>query len=510
MMSQPKFYYYYVDVKMYNFASLRSPRIDASREPADTGSGRASGRASRSQPLGRAVRQRVPRSALAVSWAWMPMAPPRMEHIRQPRSGAVRVHVYNASQFLMYTRCRHLQPSELSPDGHSVDFFFVRAVNELSRLGRKVGDSEDGHGGRMRSEHTTAAREAAPPLPVVHAVSPERAELFVIPVMCSQSAQGRCGGCSRHTEHVRQLQRWLNGSHWYQRRGGADHLIVCDKYSSVGEVRRALPKVIIGRYEHLAGWSKYALARVRTRTISVGYATTAGTVCSPAPPPIAPESRRYDIMSQMGTKPRPYGPSTGFRDVYARRRDLWCDWLDIMPPSARPANLLVSSPDANSCHTNTSMTWLAGKANGDAHSLRCRAHHQDYAMSTICAGLATQRDSRAVVSFCGDTPTTIRIFNAFATESIILAPDKELPMLLAILPFRSAIPWRNIIRPVPTDRFDRAPVQTLTDVAKNESLLDREATLALMRRHRADVLWDVPGSRAYLHLIREAAFFDRT
>ena len=38
--------------------------------------------------------------------------------------------------------------------------------------------------------------------------------------------------------------------------------------------------------------------------------------------------------------------------------------------------------------------------------------------------------------------------------------------------------------------------------------VDRERTLALMRRHREDVLWDAPGSRAYLHLIREAALFD--
>ena len=110
-------------------------------------------------------------------------------------------------------------------------------------------------------------------------------------------------------------------------------------------------------------------------------------------------------------------------------------------------------------------------------------------MSTICAGLATQRDSRAVVSFCGDTPTTIRIFNAFATESIILAPDKELPMLLAILPFRSAIPWRNIIRPVPTDQFDRVVSVEMFEHLRNwHSMLDRIDS------------WLRPGGQAFFHV----------
>jgi hypothetical protein len=117
-------------------------------------------------------------------------------------------------------------------------------------------------------------------------------------------------------------------------------------------------------------------------------------------------------------------------------------------------------------------------------------------------------DSRAIVSFSGDTPTTIRIFNAFATESIILTPDAELPLLLRLLPFRSVVPWHDIIRPIPTQRFDRAPVETLADVARNETLLARQRTLALMRRHRRDVLWDERDSQAFLHLIREAASFD--
>ena len=173
------------------------------------------------------------------------------------------------------------------------------------------------HGNRSRAHgfhpsratgRTTSNGSSSVWTPIVRTVAPEHAELFVIPVMCSQSAQGLCGGCHRHREHVKQLQQYLNASKWYRKSGGTDHLIVCDKYSSVGEVRRALPRVIIGRYEHLGGFSKYSLARVRTRTISVGYATTSGTVCSASPQPItALASRRYDVLSQMGTKPRPYG-----------------------------------------------------------------------------------------------------------------------------------------------------------------------------------------------------------
>ena len=221
--------------------------------------------------------------------------------------------------------------------------------------------------------------------------------------------------------------------------------------------------------------------------------------------------RRYDVLSQMGTKPRPYG-QPGVRDAYARRRLLWCDWLAIAPESARPRAVMVMSPDAaSSCAiSNASSLWEAGQAEGDAHALPCHAHHQDFDTAKLCSGLSLQRDSRAVASFSGDTPTTIRIFNAFATESLILAPDEELPNLLRILPFRSVVPWHEIVRPMPTAEFDAAPMQTLTQTAANASLLDSENTLALMRRHKQDVLWDVPGSRAFAHLIREAATFDQT
>ena len=169
--------------------------------------------------------------------------------------------------------------------------------------------------------------------------------------------------------------------------------------------------------------------------------------------------------------------------------------------------MLVLSPDAtNNCAiTNATSLWMAGQAEGDAHALPCRVHHQDFGATKLCDGLATQRDSRAVVSFSGDTPTTIRIFNAFATETAILAPDEELPLLLRILPFRSVVPWHQIVRPMPTADFDRAPVQTLAQAAANSTLLELDRTLALMRRHKQDVLWDVPGSRAFAHLIREAA-----
>lgn len=429
------------------------------------------------------------------------------------RSAAVRVHVYNASNFLMYTHCSHLQLRRLAGDGHSIDYFFVHAVLDLvSRSRRKMAvATNDGHS-VSDSLHGGGSGKASPRRSVgaatVKVVAPENADLFVLPVMCSQSAQGKCRGC-RHREHVRQLHQWLNASTWYQRRGGADHLIVCDKYSSVGEVRRALPRVIIGRYEHLGGWSKHASAHLRTRTISVGYATTAGTVCAPTASPIPLSSRRYDVLSIMGTKPRPYG-QPGVRDAYARRRTLWCDWLGVTPPSARPAKVLVDSPDKGRhvCHANASATWMAGQAEGDAHSLPCRVHHQDFAASQLCDGLALQRDSQAVVSFSGDTPTTIRIFNAFATESVIFAPDEELPMLLRILPFRSVVPWHKIIQPIPTATFDPAPVQTLAALASNTTLLERERIVALMRRYREDVLFDVPESRAYLHLLREAAAFD--
>ena len=436
---------------------------------------------------------------------------------------AVNVHVYEPSRFLMYSRCAHLQPANLTNDGYSVDFFFVKAAMELM--------ASAGNGGGAG-----IASKAA----IVRHVAPEQASIFIVPVMCTQSFIGKCGGCGRHSEHVAQLKRVLNNSSWYQRHAGADHLLVCDKFSAMAEVRRALPKVLVGRFESLGGFSRSPLTQFRTRTISVGYTTVAHRMCSLALPP-AIQERRYEVVASMSAQKRPYslfartnvepGAAPGARrverrllmkkqtptmmdtDSYARRRLLLCTWMRT-EESSRPPNFLLSSPSADICEPGSSRMDTASappKEIRDQHSLPCKLQAEDHDRTRICSGMVEQANSRTVLALSGDTPTTLRIFSSFATETPMLVPDVELPPLLKLLPFRSLVPWREMFISFEASDFDAAPVDALARAVRNATARPDalERIQELMRQYREDVLWDMPGSRAFANLALEAFRFDK-
>ena len=101
-----------------------------------------------------------------------------------------------ANRSLLASSIDAVEGSYANRDKHNADYFFSRAL-------------------------------AAPGVFVSEA--PDRAKLFVIPGMCTQSFYGRCGGHGQHQRNVAQLARYLNASRWFRRHRGRDHFLLCDR-----------------------------------------------------------------------------------------------------------------------------------------------------------------------------------------------------------------------------------------------------------------------------------------
>ena len=83
--------------------------------------------------------------------------------------------------------------------------------------------------------------------------------------------------------------------------------------------------------------------------------------------------------------------------------------------------------------------------------------------------------------------------------------ESDLPSLLPSLPFRSAVPWEQLLVVIDDDQWQASPVDAMLEAAEELGEEGWTKKHELMRKHAPDVLWGVQGSRAHLHLLREAA-----
>ena len=102
-------------------------------------------------------------------------------------------NVSGEKPFERVTDCAQTQDGCRPDDKHNVDVFFVRAVTS----------------------------------PTFKTVPAADAKLFVVPFLCTQS--GWHSACGNHGSNMRHLAAYLQRSPWFQRHGGADHFILCDR-----------------------------------------------------------------------------------------------------------------------------------------------------------------------------------------------------------------------------------------------------------------------------------------
>ena len=546
-----------------------------------------------------------------------------------------RVYVYPPADIAMYASCggtrdlpswqakkRAFEEARNATHLHNVDYFFVRAVT-AGGLGTGAADTAASSG--------TASAGAASG--VVTVSSPEDAELFVVPALCTQSYDGACS--SSHADNAAQLAWYLQASPWFRRHGGADHLLVCDHFAAYKEVAAhvELRSMILGRFERTfwtmsdegngcapppgvvpAPTNKHCPAPLgakwRGPVLAVGYTSAAAIGLCPS----SVEERRSgggamvarataaallqsNRMLAASYKNRTRGVTAvmGYQpDKDATRRQLLCAQLshDARARSGGggagggggvggdgDANLVYFTVRAGgergfalpSCGDGTDaqqqqQVIAAAAAAGEAGGAGGEDQHVGGRIDT-CRAFAALGESRFVLHLMGETPTSDRPTEGFEqlTPVAVLAGHKA--ALIEQLPFGDVVPWRDLLLEVDTAMWlgerrleaaakhgalpvtlatldagaTRRPSQTLAAYTKASELaaqtgtgaaaaggggdaaetsgplaalaaLDRSVdarrwaeVVALMARHRDDVLWHTDGSRAAANLLREAA-----
>merc|ERR1712186_220057 len=97
-------------------------------------------------------------------------------------------------------------------------------------------------------------------------------------------------------------------------------------------------------------------------------------------------------------------------------------------------------------------------------------------------------NSRMMVSFSGDTPTTDRIFNSFDSLTPIAVLSDQKQAIIETLPARQTVPWSDILLELDSHSFAEAPVKYLEEFVQQISIQQLESIQKLMKDHRTDVL----------------------
>jgi hypothetical protein len=389
------------------------------------------------------------------------------------------VYTYPPELFEMYNNCEQLVKDlpELTPfsrwdykvERHNVDTLLVRSMTALE------------------------------PYNITLTTSPDHATLFIVPVYWSQSISGKCGD---HQQNVAQMLTVLQDKFpWYARNSGQDHAFVCDAFARCEEARQVFKGVILGAFEKdyyppATKEFEYLHGRplIGGAVIPVGYNTYAAPnecekkdnlsygeepVGGRKPFPLA--DRLYDISFAGQTKKDIHLHSYG-TDPYERRRALWCDWVDTQ--DKRPG-FLIQAFEA-SCESQMEDQFLQKE----------RIH--------TCRALSNIQESRMMISFSGDTPTTDRIFNAFDTLTIVVVLSDEKQAIIDTLPARDRVPWNDILIEIDTDEFLKGPVKSVEQLVDRMSQAKLKAVQDLMSKYRRDVLWHIEDSQAAAHFIAAA------
>lgn len=270
-------------------------------------------------------------------------------------------NVSGEKPFERVTDCAQTQDGCRPDDKHNVDVFFVRAVTS----------------------------------PTFKTVPAADAKLFVVPFLCTQS--GWHSACGNHGSNMRHLAAYLQRSPWFQRHGGADHFILCDREA----------ESLLRRYEihgkkifHKVISANFEPNKLVSGLVGVGYSTLTSRFYScPSGQVSTPVSHRKHLLSAVFS-------------VHAKRKakhisgnqlrqSLACDWR-WNAPSIPPNEVVLSIPGNPKLLDDTI-------CNTSSYSIKPHIPRPFSGPFEKCEAASLYADSRMVLSPAGDTATTDRI-----------------------------------------------------------------------------------------------------
>lgn len=300
-----------------------------------------------------------------------------------------------------------------------------------------------------------------------------RAELFIVPVPCSQVFRHLAGSpadAANETERSIAVSLFTDmlARLTYLRKDKLDHLVVCDSFAPqyiIATVAKLQDVMLVGSFEQSwdgffpVGYATYRASRALQETTAVREEQE---------PSIPVAARKYRLL--FTGRVVNHGGDTKHAS-YARfvlqqqlsRNDT------VVPPGVH----VDVAPD----------TWWAKQGS----SFSDLARH-----SLICLSLP------------GDSINTDRIYNAFDYNCIPAALDLEQASLLNSLPFKAVVPWKHVILWLNSTLWMQDPMASIRDVISG--LNDEQAAerLAIVERYRPDVTWTRSDSRASRNVLQAA------
>ncbi|KAK9834813.1 hypothetical protein WJX81_000717 [Elliptochloris bilobata] len=339
--------------------------------------------------------------------------------------------------------------------------------------------------------------------------SPERvteedialAKVFVVPTLLIfgfdhgdevrwRPTDDTCSG-KRFKEMQTATANALLASPYFQRSGGADHLLVADSYKLWDmernsdfslEFLKAIENMTVGHFETA---EQLAWQRAWRCTITVPYVHK---------PPL---QLRRSTLSVTATRfrdlaPRDFGVffmgKVGPDPGYATRR--------------RIATMLGELRDLPMTYVSTSAPRALGfEAECDLRACLEAARCVGCSWNASAPGrLYEHRLQRSEFSLVirGDTPSSARLYDALAYGVIPIIVSND---LWAIgLPFPGRVPWQDLVFMLP-EAFTAADLRIIAVAPRDMKDRKRKA----IRAHLQDVSWTAPGSRVADNVVSEAA-----
>jgi hypothetical protein len=288
-------------------------------------------------------------------------------------------------------------------------------------------------------------------------VPPSEAEIFVVPVLCSQAANGFCGNWDTGVTDL--MSKML-----HMTAGVRNHLIVCDDWQACMDKKWGA-EFIVGCFEPFDSHGPWAgpwpgFTESERHQISVGYSTFLAAT------QLNEKTRNAPLVRWYGDRKYKLlftGQHDG-RDAYKYRGMLF---NDIQNKTVR------------------SDFFLFQQATQDEMQL-------------------LMLDATVVLTLPGDTSTTDRIFNAFESGTILAALSHDKARLLRALPFQFAVAWEQMFLWIDTAEFVRKPLDALskiTDALDARDIMRRRRIIRLMQK---EVTWTHEHSRATLNVLEAA------
>ena len=348
---------------------------------------------------------------------------------------------------------------------------------------------------------------------------PEKAMLFVIPVLATWSSRNRMCGKQRAAQMFNRAADEVKRQPYYQRKKGADHMIVSTDFriymSNSKHMSRTFPNVIWGL--QLNTWRKKLDA-------ACAFAVPMNSMLPATLGPVAAQKLREQSSSDFDKRKHPFyfKGQIDTRRNYQLRAVLGeaVGKLEKEHPSATAGGMYVATPYQHGDPTH----WLPGVQN--CTCVQTHGQVTSATPGTRCVNCVEERTARLGVNHSpevnellssnpyasdipetkyafhvsGDLPSSNRIFDIFKVGALPVVMSKQLEMTL---PFADTVPWDQMMIRLPTKM---PSVDTLKNILTQPSGGPKvEELRRLNALHTPDVLWDAEGSHVTTNILLFAA-----